>query len=126
MPLYNENVAVTNEIISYVRSTILHQMTSNPDMDPWNEDEDGAAWLDNELSLATDLLVKIKEVDPIDWSIYHSVNEVKRRLVMMPINDLRFIKHVVVTHGGTQHSYHFDLRDEEPVNVRAYFKISKQ
>lgn len=116
MPLYNENMAVTNEIISYVRSSI-------PDMDPWDEHENGAAWLDNEVGLATELLEKVKEVDPIDWSNYHSVNEFKRKLVMMPIDELRFIKQVVVVNGGTQHNAHFDLREEPAHVVRAYFNL---
>lgn len=123
MPSYNENEFLTNEIISYVRSTILHQMASMPDMDPWDEHENGAAWLDNEIGLATELLEKVKEVDPIDWSIYHSVNAVKRKLITMPIDDLRFIKQVVVVNGGTQHSIHFDLREEPAHVVRAYFNL---
>lgn len=118
MPAY---IDLANEIISHVRSIILEQMSDMPDMSPWNEHEGGAAWLDNELSFATDFLVQVKPVQSIDWSVYHSVNEVMRKLISLNEDELRFLKYVVVTLGGTQHDYLFNLRDQPPRIQRAYF-----
>jgi len=119
----NENEILTNEIISSVRCAILNQMKNMPGMDPWNEHEGGAGWLDNEISMAIDLLAKIKDFDPINWSIYHSVDEIKCRLMMLSIDDLRFIKHVIVVNGGTQHDFHFNLQKEPAHVIRAYFNL---
>lgn len=121
MPSYSTNEILTNEIISHVRCTILDQMSGMPDMDPWNEQEGGAAWLDNELGFATDFLVQVKPVQRIDWGIYHSVNEVKRKLISLQTDELRFIKYVAVTLGGTQHDYLFQLRDQPARVQRSYF-----
>lgn len=121
MPAYNENEILVNEIISHVRSTMLRQMVEMPDMDPWNENEGGAAWLDNELSIATDFLSQLKPDVRYDWSIYHSVNEVKRKLIYCPNDDLQFIKHVVVTLGGSQNDYLFELRYQPIDIIRSYF-----
>ena len=76
--------ALAIEIVSFVRSTILEQMQEQPDLDwdPWNEQEGGAAWLDNELGAVTDE----------DWSEYTSVEEIQKKLETMPIKQLNAIK----------------------------------
>jgi len=76
--------ALAAEIVSSIRSTILEQMEEQPhlDWDPWNEQEGGVAWLDNELGESTNE----------DWSSYSSVEEIQKKLETMPVKKLKMIK----------------------------------
>jgi hypothetical protein len=76
--------ALAAEIVSSIRSTILEQMEEKPhlDWDPWDEQEGGVAWLDNELGESTDE----------DWSAYSSVEEIQKKLETMPVKQLKTIK----------------------------------
>ncbi len=112
---------MVHEIISYVRRVICAQKKYLIKESQWNEEEGGAGWLDNEISLATDILTKLTSI-PYSWSDLHSVKEFETKLDTLPEPVLQFIKYVVVDLEGSSHSLVFHMRDKMPVeDIREFF-----
>ncbi len=57
-----------------------------------------------------------------DWSELYSVAEFNEALLQIPLEDLEFIKHVVVDLKGTWNPVFFELKGYSPHIIKAYFE----
>ncbi len=115
--------SLIDDIIHHIRVTI--QNMDNLDADTtWDEMEHGAGWLENEIGLATRFLVKLtsKNSGTYKWNRLHSVAEFNEALQHLSLQELAFIKHVVVDLRGTENSFLFELQDLPKKIVKAYFE----
>lgn len=113
-------VDIALEIVNHVRRKILDDIEV---IDPWDEKKDGAAWLENEIGMATDyFLSKLKPstVYP-DWGKCNSVEEVTKELRELSSSDLKFIRHFIIDLGGTEESEFFELREKSVDEIREWF-----
>lgn len=121
MPAHADTATLADEIISSVRSRILEE-SPDEDMDPWNEEESGAAWLDNELSMGTELLSKVGARYLLDSSEFSSIEGARQELTSLPRAELQFYHYIVVRQGGSTNDELFALRNKSTETVRAFIR----
>ena len=106
---------LAEKIINYIRSY---------DKDEWDENEEGAGWIDNEIFLAKCLIRKMNNNVAFypDLENCKNVEECKTRLTEFSINDLMFIMKFM-EHGGTSNDEFFKLRDEKKAkDIKVWFE----
>jgi len=121
-------VFMSNE---YLAEKIVNHIRSSDCWDEeciWDENKEGAAWIDNEIYLATGLLQKMNNVDV---EVYpnlkncKTVEECQTRLTEFSFNDLMFIMKFM-EHGGTSNDEFFELRDKKKASdIKAWFEGSR-
>lgn len=113
---------LVEKIIQLVRETVMESIADCPNADPWDEQAGGAAWLDNEVSMAIDLLQTIRPsaVFP-DWCRCVTVPLFQEALQTLSRADLSFIL-CVIEMGGSSNPEFFDMRDKSKEEILAWFK----
>jgi len=89
----------------------------------WDENEQGAAWVDNEIFLATCLIRKMNNNGAFYPNLEDckTVEQCQKRLTEFSINDLIFMMKFL-EHGGTSNDEFFTLRDHKKRNdIKAWF-----
>lgn len=80
-------------IVDGIRSSILAMIQNSvhpEEVDPWDEEDNGAAWLDNELGIASACQKSLP-----DWSQCQTVQQVQDLLETLDVESLKFIWFVV-------------------------------
>ena len=106
MPAIMEKQELAAEIIDRIREGVLEMIEENPDADSWDEEEEGAGWMDNELAWPTEYLREVfPAADIPDWSdsTFNSVEEYRMGLENTDLMCLRFI-HYFIENGGTSNA----------------------
>jgi hypothetical protein len=114
----NELVAMSKEIVSHVRDAVLETIADMEDADPWDEEENGVAWLDNELGMTVAILRTLSPNGEYpDFQDYQTVAEVEHELATcFSKTELSFIA-ILIRSGGTSHDELVDVSHEEDVDV---------
>jgi hypothetical protein len=115
---------IAQEIVNEVRKKIKEEMILYPSCDPWDEEDGGAGWLDNEVGMATEFLQMINTsiVYPI-WHKYATVQIFQDKLAtLVSESDLKFIKFFIVELGGTSEKELFDLHEKSKKEILDWFK----
>ncbi len=105
---------LAQQVIGLIRTITIQSLEGlgNQPHDPWDEEEGGAGWVDNELSIANDLL-EIVEIhyNPPDLSRYITVPQFQRALPRLySAEHLHFILRFL-RHGGSSNEHFFRLRE---------------
>jgi hypothetical protein len=122
-----ESRQIAQEIVNEVREKIkeeMEEMILYPSCDPWDEEDGGAGWLDNEVGMATEFLQMINTsiVYPT-WHIYDTVQIFQDKLAtLVSESDLKFIRFFIVELGGTSEPELFDLREKSKNEILDWFK----
>ena len=117
---------IAEKIVNHIRSLCVDECVEDC---IWDENKEGASWIDNEIYLATGLLqkmnnVKINNVYP-SLDDCKTVEECQTRLTEFSINDLMFMIKFM-EHGGTSNDEFFKLRDEKKSSdIKAWFEGSR-
>lgn len=113
---------LAEKIIDHVRKTIMESITKCANADQWDEKEGGAAWLENEIDLAIDLLRKIRPsvVFP-EWRRCVTVPAFQEMLQTLSKSNLSFIFFVVEMGGSTESAF-FELREKSKEEILIWFK----
>ena len=117
---------LAEKIVNHIRSLCVDECVEDC---IWDENKEGASWIDNEIYLATGLLqkmnnVKINNVYP-SLDDCKTVEECQTRLTEFSINDLMFMIKFM-EHGGTSNDEFFKLRDEKKSSdIKAWFEGSR-
>ena len=90
-------VQLAEQIVARVRHRILS--STEEDCDPWDEADNGVAWLDNEIGIASDCISGLPE-----WSQCQTVRELQDLLEGLTVKQLEFI-YYVVRNGGSDTFY---------------------
>lgn len=86
---------IIKRIVNIVREGVLKD-----DQIVWNEEIHGAAWLDNEITIATEMLGTLNNKVYASWENYNTVEEFTSGLRRLSFDDLKFILKVFEA-GGT-------------------------
>lgn len=104
------NQDLAKEIVDYVRACIVHS-ENRGDGVKWDEMQEGAAWLDNEVDFALSLLYITNKTNNEPLLDAHSVEEYQNGLEHFSIDILKFVKFIVVDMKGTNNQDLFLFRD---------------
>ena len=114
---------LANEIVNYVRNSVIEMNKYYPESEKWDEFEDGAGWLYNEVDIPSRLINKIYPNLMYVWDHIKDVNQFKNALEMIPIEHLKIIKKVTVELGGTTNKLTSDLLEYSPEEIKTFFKL---
>ena len=112
-------VDIVLEIVNAIRTNVLETIKDNEDADPWDEKENGAGWLENEIGMACEFLVKLNPYPKYPkWSNYHSVEEFIEKLRELSSRDLTFIRRFIHLGGSGEL---FELCDKSVDEIKLWF-----
>jgi hypothetical protein len=115
--VFMSNEYLAEKIVNHIRSSDCW----DEECCVWDENKEGAAWIDNEIYLATGLLQKMNNVDYPNLKNCKTVEECQTRLTEFSFNDLMFIMKFI-EHGGTSNDEFFELRDKKKASdIKAWF-----
>lgn len=95
-----ESFFMAGLIVDKIRECILESIEFYPDedADPWDEEKNGVAWLENELQQPLRFLKKLNPnkfyPDP-NWNLVKNVDDIKSFLATFSFEDLRFIEYII-------------------------------
>jgi hypothetical protein len=118
-----ESRRLSEEIVNEVREKIKEYIRENPGGDPWDEEDGGAAWLDNEVGMATEFLqiINTSIIYP-KWDIYDTVQIFQEKMAtLVSESDLKFIIFFIIE-GGTGEIDFFELRKKSKKEILDWFK----
>jgi hypothetical protein len=109
-------------IVANLRTNVLQEIAGIPDADPWDEEENGAAWLENELALFDELYhLMYPRYQPRNWRKSHTVAEFVPVLEGCSgpyLLELRKFAH----YGGSSNPEFFELRKQGSTGItRSFF-----
>jgi hypothetical protein len=115
---------IAEEIVNDVRKKVNEEVLEYPGGDPWNEEDGGAVWLDNEVGMATEFLQKINiSIVYPKWDIYDTVQIFQDKMAtLLSESDLNFIRFFIIDLGGTSEDELFDLREKSKKEILEWFK----
>lgn len=114
---------IAQEIVNSIREKINEDLIDFPEGDPWDEEEGGAAWLDNEVGMATEFLQRLNPlIEYPNWNIYHTVQDFQDEMMTLSEYDLEFIRFFIVEMGGSSEIEFFDLREKSNKEILSWFK----
>ncbi len=115
---------IAQEVVDFIREEIIEMLNDIPDGDPWDEEDGGAGWLENEVGMATEFLEKIKpSVVYPRWNTCETVQIFQDKMAtLISDSDLEFIRFFVVQMGGTGEREFFELRNKSQTYIVNWFK----
>jgi hypothetical protein len=117
----NESVDLANFVVESIKNRTIASQETLENFDTWDQEESGLAWIDNELSMFSELY-ESSLLDP-DFDSYDllseafDVNSAKQVLSELPLNFLKSFK-IFITKGGTDNPRSFELRDSEELRSK--------
>ena len=121
MSLVLNSTLLADAIIDHVRDRVVDAIRDDPDADPWNELDGGAAWLDNELTLAKDIFNVVQPRYRLEFPLT-SVPDVRQTMIEMPPDQLLYYYVVIVTLGGSGNPDVSELADESVHHIRTVIR----
>jgi hypothetical protein len=119
-------MSIAQLIVNHIRSTILQEQDRNEEKshDPWDEEEGGAGWIENEVSAFYELytIINEKAIEP-NLSSCMSVYESILMLEQLPQEILSKLYHFIVNKGGTNNDLTFFLHESSVKEIRAFLDI---
>jgi hypothetical protein len=116
---------IAKEIVDYIRDNITELCQDEEECDPWDEDTEGAGWLDNEIGMAIEFLKKINvstDYPKLDYDTYNTVEKFQQRMEILSMSDLKFIKFFIIELGGSSETEFFSLRNKNRKAILKWFK----
>lgn len=103
------NKNIKTEVIHQIIDTIRFNAINDDEEEEWNEMEEGARWLDNEVYFACSLMHENEFTESL--SNAKSVDAFRKALFDLRIETLNFIRFIVVDMKGTKNDDLFELRE---------------
>jgi hypothetical protein len=115
--------ALAASIVNTIRTCVAREISIVPvgEHDPWNENENGVAWLDNEIGMFEDLFsICDKTFTRTDFESFTCVVSVEAALAARPLSYLVLLQNFVKS-GGTNAANVFECRSANNIEQTILF-----